>query len=557
VRFWKLVGVEQAQWRRTFVLWALLFFMTIAFELSSDTIKALFLNQIGSKALPPAFVLEAALRLGATVFYFVLLRRRSYGQVMLFTILTYVMTVFVLMTVMASADGGSLTLFYAIERVAYKLIMLHWGVYIVDFFTVGESSTSFPVIYSAQPSGSVLAGLLLAFNPFAEVEYLFVVALGALGVAICVLKVATRVAADSPRVSVNAPGRDDGGTPDWKATWIYLWRAPVVRYMALATFGLVIVRAMLQVSAAHVLENEFSSARRISHFLGYYKIWSNLFVFSLQAFLSARIMKWFSPTRVNFSYAVFTLVGFGLLFLFPGTGSLIFSESVRKEWKSVLKTPFSVMMYGTMADYARAGSRIAIFGVIVPVSGILAGLLMMGLARMELSSAHLAGPGMLVAVLFLGVSGLQNRAYKLALVALLQDKLQSSTGGRTTSTLMRVPDARILDIRKIRHRPDYAFMRGQYARRLFPESFESLDELAPLGDQELLERLDEMLLLVELYRPKGAPQLRNLLVLALTDRRNDLSDNALEVANSILPPRLAKRARRLLREGLDRGVELH
>jgi hypothetical protein len=122
---------------------------------------------------------------------------------------------------------------------------------------------------------------------------------------------------------------------------------------------------------------------------------------------------------------------------------------------------------------------------------------------------------------------------------------------------MRVPDARILDIRKIRHRPDYAFMRGQYARRLFPESFESLDELAPLGDQELLERLDEMLLLVELYRPKGAPQLRNLLVLALTDRRNDLSDNALEVANSILPPRLAKRARRLLREGLDRGVELH
>lgn len=519
--------------------------------------------------MPPAFILEAVLRLAATAFYFFLITKNSYNRVMMFTTVVYGATLAGLWFSLRLEMSGSLTLFYAVERVAFKLIMLHWGVYVVDFFTVGESSTAFPFVYSAQPLGSVMAGIVLALNPLADLSHLFLVCAALIVLSLVIGRRAIAVRKESPRINVLAPGEGGKGLAQavrrkaggmragfGAASWRYVFRAPVVRYMALATAALVLVRTLLQICGAQVLEGMFSSAQEIGRFLGYYKISSNVLVFVLQALLAARLMKRFSPTRVNFSYALLALAGFAALFLFPGTSSLVFAESVRKEWKSILKTPFSVMVYGSMADYARAPSRIAIFGVVVPLAGILSGLVIMGLSWLDVSLADLAVPGAVIAVGFIVVTLLQNRAYKLALVELLQNKLDVSWKPGQTSSVMRGPDARILDIRAARKKTDYLLVRYELGRRLFPDLYRTMGDPDSMDNGRLVELLEEVLLLVELYRPRGAPQLRSLLAGALQDRREDLRDNAEEVIASLLPPALSRRARLLLTAGLHRGVEL-
>ena len=552
MRVWKLVGLSGGQWRRASTLWLLLLCLTFAFELASETIKALFLDEIGSKALPPAFALEAALRLGATALYFLLIRKTSYHSVMGATTLIYVAILVTLMLMLKSGMTGGLTAFYALERVAFKLIMLHWGVYVIDYFTVGESATAFPFIYSAQPLGSVGAGVLLAVNPLDDLSYLFIIAIAAALISLVCLRRATKVLADSPRIQVKAPGKDPA--EKWRAAWTYAWKAPVVRYMALATVGLVFVRALLQISAAHVMETTFVSARDIGHFLGYYKIGSNVLVFALQSLLSARLMKALAPTRVNFSYALLTVAGFAGLFLCPGTSTLVFAEMVRKELKTILKTPFSVMMYGTMADYARAPARIAVFGIAVPLAGIVVGLSLMALNLVNLKLSDLLIPGMAVGLVFVVVTGFQNRAYKLALIDLLREKLgYEPTGG---SSISHLPDGRILDIRAARQRADYLLSRHALGKRLFPAFYEDSGNPATVAQSVLVERLEELLLLVELYRPHGAPHLRKLVVAALEDRRTDVLDNATQVMSCLLPPPEAASARRLLTAGLARGLTL-
>lgn len=540
------------QWRRSVLLWALLFLLTLAFELGSDVIKALFLNRIGSEALPPAFVLEASLRLLATVLYFFLLRRRSYARVMVMTTVLYGVTLGFLLSMLQSGASDHLTLFFALEQVGFKLLMLHWGVYIVDFFTVGESSTAIPVVYSAQPFGAVVAGVLLAWEPFADITWLLLVGLAAIAGALFLYPVVHRARRESPRVMVDEPEEADDGTVN-RGAWSYVLRAPVVRYMALATVTLVLVRAVLQVSAAYVLESQFQTARGIGVFLGYYKVYSNVIVFGLQATLAARAMRRFSPPRINLSYALLAVAAFASLFALPGNATLVFAESVRKEWKSILKTPFSVMMYGTMADYARAPARIAIFGVLVPLAGILAGVGMMLVQRAGIGVRHLSLAGLFLGLVFLVATLLQNRAYKVALAELLRGKLRLTERTHTTSTLMRVPDGRLLDVRKVRKRMDYLLVRYSFAQRLFPDLLAGgrADELT---GPELIERLEELLMLVELYRPRGTPLLRGMLVAALTDERVDLMDNAFEVVRSVLPPRLARYAASLLQLGLERGV---
>ncbi len=549
---WRIFGLPAGQWRRALLLWLLLFLLTLAFELGSDVIKALFLNRIGTKALPPAFVLEASLRLLATVLYFFLLRHRSYARVMVVTTILYGVTLGFLLTMLQSGSSDQLTLFFALEQVGFKLLMLHWGVYVVDFFTVGESSTAIPAVYSAQPFGAVIAGVLLAWEPFDDISWLLLVGVAAIAGALAVYPAVHRARKESPRVLLAEPEEDDDGTLE-PGGWSYVLRAPVVRYMALATVSLVLVRAVLQVSASYVLENQFQTARGIGAFLGYYKVYSNVLVFGLQATLAARAMRRFSPPRVNLSYALLAIAAFAALFAVPGNATLIFAESVRNEWKSLLKTPFSVMMYGTMADYARAPARIAIFGVLVPLAGIVAGLGMMGVQRLGIGGHYLALAGVGLGVLFLGATLLQNRAYKVALVELLRGKLKLSERTQTTSTLMRIPDGRLLDVRNARQRVDYLLIRSRLARRLFPELVAG-GEVRELAEADLIERLEELLLLVELYRPRGAPRLRGMLVAALADQRVDLMDNAFEVVRSVLPPRIARYASSLLQLGLEKGV---
>jgi hypothetical protein len=118
---------------------------------------------------------------------------------------------------------------------------------------------------------------------------------------------------------------------------------------------------------------------------------------------------------------------------------------------------------------------------------------------------------------------------------------------------MRIPDGRLLDVRAARKRVDYLLVRYPLAQRLFPDIIAG-GSVAKLTGPALVEQLEELLLLVELYRPRGTPRLRRMLVAALTDQRTDLMDNAFEVVRSVLPPRQARYAASLLQLGLERGV---
>jgi len=542
MKIFRLVGLEQSAWARASALWSVLFCLTLATELGAETVRALFLAGVGSKALPPAFILEAVLALIATTFYYFMVRRASYGRVMAVMSVAYAVAMALLALASRVGSPSGLVAAYAVEQVAARLILLHWGVYLVDFFTVRESTTSFAFIYSSQPLGAVAAGLILVANPFADFSVLCLGALALALVSLVLLRAADRVLVHSTRLHVAPPSSVQGARTT--ASWRYVFDAPVVRSMAVATVFLVLTRALLQVSGATVLERRFGTAGSIGEFLGYYKIYTNVAVFGIQAVFSARLMQALSPTRLNLSYSVFTLLGFLSLFVAPGTPSLVFSQLVYGELKSLLKTPFTSLMYGAMADYARAATRMAVFGVLIPLSGLASGLLMIGLTSFGWWSggAGVVAAGIITSLGFVAATVHQNRAYKLALVALLQEKL-GVVVRPGESSIMRVPDGRNLDIRKIRDRLDYHLVRGAWARRLFPDFFKAS------GKDFLETRLEELLMLVELYRPKGAPHLRSLLVAALHDHRRDLLDNASEAIDSILPRKLAARGRELLAQG--------
>lgn len=553
MRIWRVVGLEAGQWRRAVGLWALLLCVTAAFEFARGAVVSVFLERLGSRALAPAFVLEGGLRLVAAAAYFFLVKRLSYSRLMGLTTAAYGAGLALLSFSLESGSDAGLMACFAMERVTFNLVTLHWGVYVVDFFTVRESSTAFPFIYSAEPLAALPAGLLLVFLPDGIApSLLFAVPLLLVAAAVGLIAWNRRLAVDSPRVAIHAAA--EGKAAQAKA-WRYVMTAPIVRHMAIASAVLILVRADLEVSYGQVLEEMFGSAADIRRFWGWYVLAANAVLFVLQFFFSARLTKALAPTRVNLSYAVGVLASFGLLLVLPGVPSVVLSKFAREEMKSFLKTPFSVMIYGAMADFARAHARMAVFGVIMPLASVGSGLLLMAASAGSVDPRWFAWPGLAGGVLFIAVTLLQNRAYKLALIDLLSAKLGLGTHSGLTSTVLKIPDARTFEVQRVRERPDHILVRGRFARKLMPDLYDCVtpeDELTV----DLTERLQDLLLAVELYRPKGAPYLRGLLVAAFKDRRVDVVDNALEVVSSILPARLAARGRTMLRLGLEKGLEL-
>ena len=553
---WTLFGLEQRQWRRAVWLWLLLLAMTLAFELADDTLLALLIAKTGSKSLPNAFALEAGLRFVATAIYFVWIRRISYSRLMWWVSLAYGLAIGGFGGFSALGGEGYVVTFYAVERVLQTLVVLHWGVYVIDYFTVRESSIVLPFVYSAQPLGTVLAGAMLALYTGSNLEVLLIPA-GVAGLASVIL--VSRCAgllSESKRIKIRP--NEQAVDSLWKAAWVYVWNAPVVRTMALATAGLVVARAVLQVGYSTALESHYTTAEEIGRFVGVYKVWASVALFVVQALWAARLMKAFSPTRVNFAYASGVGLAFlGLVFM-PGIGSVLFAKFMHKESKSILKTPFSILMYGSMEDHARAPARMAVFGVVIPLASLFVGLVMMGIAHYSSLALWLPLLSLAVSLLFVVVTLAQNRAYKLALIDALMVKVSSAGEDLGRSSLTGEMDGRLLDIRRLRDLPLSWMRRRGYVRRAFGTLLLRLRRGADPseGRRDVKALLDDLLLVVELYRPTAAPRLRHILVRALKDGRIDLADHAMEIITSILPPRWSRQAESLVRVGLQEGVEI-
>jgi hypothetical protein len=91
------------------------------------------------------------------------------------------------------------------------------------------------------------------------------------------------------------------------------------------------------------------------------------------------------------------------------------------------------MMYGAMADYARAQARIMVFGIVIPAASFLGGLGLMALGAYDLSVFAVALAGLLLSLVFVGVTRRQNRAYVEALLEMLEAKVGAAAAGASAA----------------------------------------------------------------------------------------------------------------------------
>ncbi|MCP4449638.1 MAG: hypothetical protein GY811_30555 [Myxococcales bacterium] len=381
-----------------------------------DTVaQSVFVSRMGVAALPNIFLLKAGIDVLSGLFYLPLTKGRSPRRVWRVLLTFYALVVAAGWWASASdgSDVGAYIL-YAGHEVAWTLAVIHWGIFLLDVFTPSDSRKLFPVLFGVGRLGALLGGLIVGSLA------LPVGASNLLGIAIAMAVVSifasSRLGSQSALPEPRA-GEDSGRRE--------AFASPLIRFIALSTATMVILRYGLRMISLHEIRTAFDQNKdQVAAFLGFFSVVGNALAFVLGLYVVPRLLARLGVGVANLAYASSTVFAFLLTWLFPGLATASAARFVEMPLKHSLKTPLSVLFYGAENARVRIAARSLIFGVAIPIATVTTGLCFREL-RGHLGLISILGVG--ISLLYLGICAGQNRSYRLRLAHLLSQELQNAT----------------------------------------------------------------------------------------------------------------------------------
>ncbi len=362
----------------------------------------LFVSKAGAAYLPAAQTVASLCVLAATTLYSRWAVRIPAAVIFLGLLpglsLTY-LTLWSLLS-LGHLHLGWLALLLVTREVAFALILLHFGAFLLDYFTREELDRVMPVIYAGGRFGGVLGGGLLMWGP----AYIPVIALA--GVVAVLMMAGSLVVGwlsrHHPRVHPHrlqpdpcaerpAETSSGGPTPPGAKTSgaeapsgiVQLLREwPLLRWLTLATLVYFGCRALLTYRYSVVFEDHFSSEAELAAFLGLYAQLALMIALITQLLLVSRLVAWLGVGGTHLLYAsIVTVVTFGGVF-HMGLALAVAARFVEGELRYGLRNPVSQMIVNRFPGSIRQRARVWSLGVLIPLASILsAALLALGVAN--------------------------------------------------------------------------------------------------------------------------------------------------------------------------------
>ena len=433
-----------------------------ATALGDDVAQSVFVARAGASALPRMFLFKGLLDVLAAALYLPLTRNRGPGRVWRVSLGIYMVTV--LGGRLLASDGSVFSAYalYVVHECAWTILTIHWGVFILAALDASQARRLFPLLFTAARLGDIAAGTtlhLLAVRVGAI--NLLVVSVGFAGLAAVISLLRQRRTGDPsastslPRLT-EAPDRyavdeetdevpvsaldpvslPDSDRPDsgptrstpatgMRATWNRAVASPLVRIIALSTATMVLVRYGLHMVSIDEISRAFDNNEDlVAGFLGWFGAWANACGAVLGVLVVPRILSRFGVGVANVTYAIGTVLAYGLVLIFPTLGTAAAARFTNMQLKNALKTPLSTLFYGAEPPSGRAPARAFVFGIAIPAATLVTAGVFEVAGRRDL--ALVGGIGLVTAIAFTIACLVQNRRWRARLRELLTWKLARS-----------------------------------------------------------------------------------------------------------------------------------
>ena len=403
-------------------------------RIAEATSLSLFIESIGADSLPLSYLAVSLVDLPLAFAYMHMAKRTSRrGMMVRLAGALVVALVVARLLVFVSPQAGMFAAYLSATTLSTFLV-IHWGVLLLDVFSVDESRRAFPLVYAGAHLGSFAAGAAMRFlaGPLSSVNLLVVLPAGAF-VAMAILLLAIRrlrEGQDTGRETIPTPNAAPVAAA-FQSLGL-LRTSPLLRSIAIATSLMVLLRLGVRTLYGAELDSAFSSPDQTTRFLGTYTMVASVAGVLLQVLAIPRLLRWLGLGTLNLAYA---LAAFGSvlgLTVHPGLGAAAAARFTDMELKGAVKTPLSAMFYDAMLPEDRADARAIVLGIISPVASLGSSLVLVVLVTAGSAPVWLAWASCLVAIAYLLISLRQARAYQAALRAQLLAWAQRQGGAPMT-----------------------------------------------------------------------------------------------------------------------------
>jgi ATP/ADP translocase len=403
----RLLNLEPGELGKLAFLWLLYLLLSAAVQVGDGVTQTLFLKRIGVEFLPYMFVVKAALDVFVAMLYVPLASRLGHPATL--TLILGLAAVGLLLLWWPAAAGAPLAYpaLYALSESMATLLKIHWGVLLLDCYSQEQAARTFPLIYTGARAGAVAGGLLLTglAHPIGPANLLPVgaaVYLGAAALSLLARRHATATDTEGALARESAAGR----ISHIRRGLSLGLRSPLLRAIALSTALMVLCRYGLRYRYSAAFAEAFNEADLAAFYGGYAAVANGVSIL-VQLVITSRLLVLAGVTQTNLIYALGILAVYLALGFWPGLISSILARAMETELKAAIKTPLSNLFYGALHPSQRAAGRAFVLGLGVPVSTVVASLVLIwpgGTGTIPLWGTALA-------LLYVVASVAQNRSY--------------------------------------------------------------------------------------------------------------------------------------------------
>jgi ATP/ADP translocase len=417
----RLFHVREGELRRLAPFFFLYFVLFGAFSLADGLAMALFVSGVGAAELPTAYALTAVINLGVMAFYVMCAERL--GSLRTFHWILGGAAAIFGVGWLGIAQYGEGTFFcgllFAAREIGFALMLLHYGTFLLDYFSRDELNRVLPLIYSGGRVGGIVGGRVLEDG--ARLVGLF--PLIGLFIGLCLVSAgllswATRRLRPHPEMF--DAGADPGLKPtadetleqqarvSFTAFLRYVWHAPLLFWTSIATLLFMVCRWTLNYQYNSFFSGYFETPVELAEFLGRYTQWALLGSLLVQTLIVNRLVAWFGLKVSHLLYGSLVLGGMFLGLAEMTLAVAIILRLLETELRFGLRNPIMQLITNKFSKSLRVRVRAWSFGVVLPLGTLATALLLQKIANPETAGA----------VPWLGViAGVAHLAASVALVS--------------------------------------------------------------------------------------------------------------------------------------------
>ncbi len=406
------------------MLYGMLFIFYAGMTWGETISEASFLRQVGVKYLSLVFLAHALVSIISTSIYSAFVDRIHNDRLLIAVSAASVIAIgFGVSLLEMEKFGAAYLTLYVLARVIRTIFILHWWTYVNGFYDTQSSKRIVPVLSSSSRLAIITAGLTVPLlTSLMDTDRIMLIWISS-------LVIVSGLVWLMPRLIHQQYGAEHGGSlkhashlENIREGFRYVSRSVYLRWMAVSTFILVLIFALLNYQAGKTMLGELHSVRQLSIFIGQINALAGLIMLPVQMFLFSRIVSRIGVGTANLIYPAGTLVISGLVVAFPvdlTVAALAYFD--RTTFRFDVRETSNNLLYNAVPQQIKGRARAFIEGGITPLGLIVSSLLLIVLQQMTSNWALLSLLGLL-AVAYMATSIILRRQYSRALITMLEQE---------------------------------------------------------------------------------------------------------------------------------------